>query len=875
MCEEAKPTHKSTGADCERKMFRRRHDIRTMAETALKLTSQKWNQIGQGDLHPTLQDDGVKVIAEKIVSILFVRLVAVVSCRAVSASKSSAASPSSSSGSIGGIAAAPKYSPYTDYSTTTIARSLVGVVRRFSGGAITSREHNCGWAEEIPAEVVEQLREYVLVTCENYRNVPYHNVEHAYHVFMSANKLLDLMLHEPAVRGPTFGIKSDPLLQMAFLFSALVHDVDHSGISNRQLVIESDDLAILYNDQSVAEQRSLAVAFSFLKRPEFDALREVLFQNPEDHFRFRKSVINLVLTTDIASPERTQIVKSKWKEAFGEEEKASKVKKQMMKKNKKPANKSNGGTDPLAYIAARRESEEIKVNMNNCRGGEEKPSTLESNNNRELIPKQVRSLAASISSAGGSSIDLMSVFDRMSSSPTSSSSSLASHLDPVEDEFNTSSASRAKMDFDRCLNRGKSGDSSRSGGGGAGGAAEQEVRPRRRFLNSGMNGGAQDSRTATGTAGGGGGGAVTVSKPVIMPVGERISKSFKGAAGSYNNLDQIDLIRSRSDEGNLSQLAGIVKKESQECIDNGNRNRDWGKGGCGKKVLDSYRLSVQPTAYRNLTSQGRAMKAPRADRRLASSMITPKVSGLSRSTGSDSGRLGIRRAFDFSGSIIESFETKQSLRSSTFSLDDIDFEDEDEVDELKASVVLEQMLKAADVSALLQNFESIVKWSTRLYKELKDSALENRGEDPDADWYDNQISFFKFYILPLAQYLGYIGVFEEETNDLFVGCVEKSMKRWIEEGREVTEKMMLEDIEDRKRRAIEERENYKNLSSSTTSMESSNISVSSEGVAAAVVDHSELIARRLSCIIDVPETFETDNGCLDDGNCLSEGVSRH
>jgi hypothetical protein len=37
-----------------------------------------------------------------------------------------------------------------------------------------------------------------------------------------------------------------------------------------------------------------------------------------EYRRFRKLVINLVLSTDLASPERTQIGKSKWKEAFGD-----------------------------------------------------------------------------------------------------------------------------------------------------------------------------------------------------------------------------------------------------------------------------------------------------------------------------------------------------------------------------------------------------------------------------------------------------------------------------------------------------------------------------------------------------------------------------
>merc|ERR1712216_734150 len=56
---------------------------------------------------------------------------------------------------------------------------------------------------------------------------------------------------------PTYGIKSDPYLQFSFLFAALIHDVDHKGVSNMQLSLELDPLAILYNDQSIAEQRSL------------------------------------------------------------------------------------------------------------------------------------------------------------------------------------------------------------------------------------------------------------------------------------------------------------------------------------------------------------------------------------------------------------------------------------------------------------------------------------------------------------------------------------------------------------------------------------------------------------------------------------------
>lgn len=56
------------------------------------------------------------------------------------------------------------------------------------------------------------------------------------------------------------------MAQFAFLFLAFVHDVDHSGVNNVQFVRELNNLAILYKDQSILEQRSLAVAFSNINK---------------------------------------------------------------------------------------------------------------------------------------------------------------------------------------------------------------------------------------------------------------------------------------------------------------------------------------------------------------------------------------------------------------------------------------------------------------------------------------------------------------------------------------------------------------------------------------------------------------------------------
>jgi hypothetical protein len=50
------------------------------------------------------------------------------------------------------------------------------------------------------------------------------------------------------------GITSCPLTQFAVVFSAIIHDVDHPGVPNAQLVKEGASLAETYKNVSVAEQ---------------------------------------------------------------------------------------------------------------------------------------------------------------------------------------------------------------------------------------------------------------------------------------------------------------------------------------------------------------------------------------------------------------------------------------------------------------------------------------------------------------------------------------------------------------------------------------------------------------------------------------------
>lgn len=182
--------------------------------------------------------------------------------------------------------------------------------------------------------VLSQLRQYVSQISMSYRDVGYHSLQHATHVTTSLNKIVSFIIDyereydERQQRSSTrtaevtsddhatFGIGMDALVQFTMVFAAMIHDVDHTGVPNRQLVKESDKLALLYNDRSVAEQHSLYMAFTELMLPDYSDLMHAIMPTHQDKTKFRGVIIDMVLCTDIASPERMQVGKSKWKEAF-------------------------------------------------------------------------------------------------------------------------------------------------------------------------------------------------------------------------------------------------------------------------------------------------------------------------------------------------------------------------------------------------------------------------------------------------------------------------------------------------------------------------------------------------------------------------------
>jgi class 3 adenylate cyclase len=208
----------------------------------------------------------------------------------------------------------------------------------------------------LPTNVIQQLHQFVRNVASMYRDNPFHNFEHASHVLMSVYKLLNRIIAPDITCGlvrneldgidtvsndsynnaaktyrksfggddidaavlhdHTYGITSDPLTQFACVLSALIHDCDHPGVPNAQLIKENAIVAQQYKQQSCAEQNSIDLAWALLMSDDYIDLRNVLYQTDAELKRFRELVVNSVMATDIADKDLKALRNRRWDAAF-------------------------------------------------------------------------------------------------------------------------------------------------------------------------------------------------------------------------------------------------------------------------------------------------------------------------------------------------------------------------------------------------------------------------------------------------------------------------------------------------------------------------------------------------------------------------------
>ena len=113
-----------------------------------------------------------------------------------------------------------------------------------------------------------------------------------------------------------------------------------------------------------------------------------------------------------------------------------------------------------------------------------------------------------------------------------------------------------------------------------------------------------------------------------------------------------------------------------------------------------------------------------------------------------------------------------------------------DADRYRASSVLEHLIQASDISHTMQHWHVYRKWNQCLFFEQYQAYLDGRSSTNPADnWYEGEIGFFKFYIIPLAQKLQEVGVFGSSGRE-YLDFAEKNLAEWEVKGKAVVEEMI-------------------------------------------------------------------------------------
>jgi hypothetical protein len=105
----------------------------------------------------------------------------------------------------------------------------------------------------------------------------------------------------------------------------------------------------------------------------------------------------------------------------------------------------------------------------------------------------------------------------------------------------------------------------------------------------------------------------------------------------------------------------------------------------------------------------------------------------------------------------------------------------------KATIVIEHLIQASDVSHTMQHWHVYRKWNERLFMEMYHAFKQGRiSNDPSMGWYEGEKGFLDFYVMPLAQKLDTCGVFGVSSDEFQFYCSE-NRKSWDVYGQQLVE----------------------------------------------------------------------------------------
>lgn len=122
-----------------------------------------------------------------------------------------------------------------------------------------------------------------------YRDNQFHNFRHGLDVFLNTYTMCQSKLMKK------FLTKRELFI---ILISALIHDLDHPGLTNAFMINSGSPMALLYNDISVIESHSCTFFFGLVK----EKTQNIFYSfRPSEFTKMRSMVISLILASDNAN----------------------------------------------------------------------------------------------------------------------------------------------------------------------------------------------------------------------------------------------------------------------------------------------------------------------------------------------------------------------------------------------------------------------------------------------------------------------------------------------------------------------------------------------------------------------------------------------
>jgi hypothetical protein len=82
------------------------------------------------------------------------------------------------------------------------------------------------------------------------------------------------------------------------------------------------------------------------------------------------------------------------------------------------------------------------------------------------------------------------------------------------------------------------------------------------------------------------------------------------------------------------------------------------------------------------------------------------------------------------------------------------------------------------------------KWNERYFSECYEAYIDGRADrDPAEEWYEGELRFFDFNVLPLAHKLKECGVFGV-SSDEYLNYASRNRSEWEKRGRDVVSEMV-------------------------------------------------------------------------------------